>query len=354
MKNEETTIQNKKEFFESRAVIAGIITATAFLCLFTIFEVLIIKMEWNIPVMNAFVGGADSTIFGYYREEEEKLEASAENEIEESEIAEDETEEKIIFTESAGSVSLKENTDSLRGDTIEQESEHIQESTQENIQENIQENMQEGIQEDIQADMQEENQENIQIKEIEEMTESVESILEKNEHLPFYIKINRQQNVVTIYGADEKGEYTIPVKAILCSTGLYNATPKGVFHISSKYVWRELYGGVYGQYASRITGGILFHSVPYSRKNKSTLYWDKYNKLGQQASMGCVRLTVADAKWIYENCPSGTAVEIYDSADPGPLGKPQTLKLDKDSANKGWDPTDPDERNPWHAWSQDE
>ena len=37
MKNEETTIQNKKEFFESRAVIAGIITATAFLCLFTIF-----------------------------------------------------------------------------------------------------------------------------------------------------------------------------------------------------------------------------------------------------------------------------------------------------------------------------
>ena len=323
MKNKETTIQNKNEFFESRAVIAGIITATAFLCLFTIFEVLIIKMEWNIPVMNAFVGGADSTIFDYYREKEEQLEASAENETEESEFVENETEEKITFLESAGSVSLEENTDTLRGDTIEQEPENIQEGIQENIQ-------------------------------IEEIEESVESILEKNERQPFYIKINRQQNVVTIYGADEKGEYTIPVKVILCSTGLYNATPKGVFHISSKYVWRELYGGVYGQYASRITGGILFHSVPYARKNKSTLYWDKYNKLGQQASMGCVRLTVADAKWIYENCPSGTAVEIYDSADPGPLGKPQTLKLDKDSANKGWDPTDPDERNPWHAWSQDE
>ena len=70
--------------------------------------------------------------------------------------------------------------------------------------------------------------------------------------------------------------------------------------------------------------------------------------------MGCVRLTVKDAKWIYDNCPSGTAVEVYDSEDPGPLGKPETMKLDKDNANKGWDPTDPDENNPWHAWSGDQ
>ena len=70
--------------------------------------------------------------------------------------------------------------------------------------------------------------------------------------------------------------------------------------------------------------------------------------------MGCVRLTVEDAKWIYDNCPSGTYVEVYDSDDPGPLGKPEAMKLDADSPNKGWDPTDPDERNPWHAWSDDE
>ena len=184
--------------------------------------------------------------------------------------------------------------------------------------------------------------------------DSTEVVTETEEEmLPYYIKINRQQNVITVYESDENGEYTIPVKAILCSTGLYNATPKGVFHLSSKYIWRELNGGVYGQYASRITGGVLFHSVPYANKNKSTLYWDKYNKLGQQASMGCVRLTVEDAKWIYDNCPSGTAVEVYDSDDPGPLGKPETLKLDKDNVNKGWDPTDPDENNPWHQWSKD-
>lgn len=75
---------------------------------------------------------------------------------------------------------------------------------------------------------------------------------------------------------------------MVCSTGLYNATPRGTYQISTKYLWRELYGGVYGQYATRIHGGILFHSVPYYKRAKDTLCTDKYNKLGQQASMGCV------------------------------------------------------------------
>lgn len=70
--------------------------------------------------------------------------------------------------------------------------------------------------------------------------------------------------------------------------------------------------------------------------------------------MGCVRLTVEDAKWIADNCPSGTTVEIYDDDDPGPLGKPEAALIDTDSPNKGWDPTDPDVENPWHQLSDDE
>ena len=134
----------------------------------------------------------------------------------------------------------------------------------------------------------------------------------------------------------------------------YNATPRGTFHLSTKYLWKELYGKVYGQYATRITGGVLFHSVPYYKKSKSALCTEKYNKLGQQASMGCVRLTVEDAKWIADNCPSGTTVEIYEDDDPGPLGKPEAAHIDTDSPNKGWDPTDPDVANPWHQLSDDE
>lgn len=283
----------KKNLFEDRAVMVCAVTVTVFLCLLTIFEVLTLKLEWNVPVVHAMAGGADAGVI-------EEMGA-----VEES--------EDTVCTEDTA---CAEDTACIEDTACTEDTACI---------------------EDI-----------ICTEDAEEVTVTEE------DPFPYYLKINRQQNVVTVYSKDESGEYTIPVKAILCSTGLYNATPKGTFQLSSKYVWRELNGGVYGQYASRITGGVLFHSVPYARKNKATLSVSKYNKLGQQASMGCVRLTVEDAKWIYDNCPSGTYVEIYDSEDPGPLGKPEAMKLDADSPNKGWDPTDPDERNPWHAWSEDE
>ena len=54
----------------------------------------------------------------------------------------------------------------------------------------------------------------------------------------YYIRINRKQNCVTIYTQDEEGEYTVPYKAMVCSTGLYNATPRGTYQISTKYLWR--------------------------------------------------------------------------------------------------------------------
>ena len=165
--------------------------------------------------------------------------------------------------------------------------------------------------------------------------------------LPYYIKINRQQNCVTVYALDSKGKYTKPVKAFACSVGVNNATPTGTFSIPAKYRWHTLMGGVYGQYCSRIHGGVLFHSVFYSSQDPSRLAYNSYNRLGQTASHGCVRLNVEDAKWIYDNCPVGTKVTIYDSKDPGPLGKPTPIRIDVNSPYRGWDPTDPDPRNPW-------
>jgi hypothetical protein len=63
-----------------------------------------------------------------------------------------------------------------------------------------------------------------------------------------------------------------------------------------------------------------------------------------------VRLQTADAKWIYDNCPEGTPVTIYDGDDPGPLGRPDTLvcSISEEEVN-GWDPSDPRPENPWHA-----
>ncbi|MCC8168600.1 MAG: L,D-transpeptidase [Clostridiales bacterium] len=164
---------------------------------------------------------------------------------------------------------------------------------------------------------------------------------------PYYIKVNRQANCVTVYTLDENGEYSVPVKAMICSVGLNNSTPTGVYTTSDKYTWRALYGGVYGQYAYRINGSIMFHSVPYYTTNKDDLETEEYNKLGEAASLGCIRLSCIDAKWLVDNCPSGTTVEIYDDEDPGPLGRPSAIKIDTESPYAGWDPTDPDPENPW-------
>ncbi len=164
--------------------------------------------------------------------------------------------------------------------------------------------------------------------------------------LPYLIKVNRYYNAITVYEMDEKGEYSIPVKAMVCSVGTDFKTIQGSFKTLEKYRWKLLMGNVYGQYATRIVGGILFHSVYYyENKNPATLAATEYNKLGKAASHGCVRLTVADAKWIYDNCAIGTTVVIYDDKkSPGPLGKPEAIKLEK---GVRWDPTDPDERNPY-------
>jgi hypothetical protein len=171
--------------------------------------------------------------------------------------------------------------------------------------------------------------------------------VEAKDSSTYYIKVNRQQNCITIYKKDSSGNYTVPVKAMACSVGLNGQTPTGTFSLGGQYRWHELMGEVYGQYCSRITGGVLFHSVFYSDTDPSKLYYTAYNKLGTTASHGCVRLTVADAKWIYDNCGSGTKVTIYDSSEVGPLGKPTTMTISASSPYRGWDPTDPNKKNPW-------
>lgn len=152
----------------------------------------------------------------------------------------------------------------------------------------------------------------------------------------YVIKINKRKNTVTVYAKDGKNGYIIPVKSFICSTGA--ATPLGTFKTPQKIRWHELDGPSYGQWCTRITGHILFHSVWYYKPKNTTLSTVQYNKLGTQASHGCVRLTAGDAKWIYDNCKLKTKVIIYNSSKEGPLGKPTAHKL---KSWHTWDPTDP-------------
>lgn len=207
-------------------------------------------------------------------------------------------------------------------------------------------------QEQEQVQIQEE--EIIDVEDLQEVEENTEE--EENTDTKYFIKVNYGQNVVTIYTKDTNGKYTVPYKAMVCSTG--KATPRsGTYAMPSsgtkspRGVWGMMIGNVWAQYYTRIKGSILFHSVPYTEKNKWSLEYWEYDKLGTAASAGCIRLTVEDAKWIYNNCPAGTKVEFYTDSNPGPLGKPTAQKISEEEV-RGWDPTDPDASNPWKTYTQ--
>ncbi|MBR5868955.1 MAG: L,D-transpeptidase family protein, partial [Clostridia bacterium] len=161
----------------------------------------------------------------------------------------------------------------------------------------------------------------------------------------YRIVVNKARNYVVIYAWKDE-ELSNPLRAMVCSTG--KNTPNGTYSLKSRKVWNRLYGYVWGKYATVITGDFLFHSVPFEEMDSSTLLVEEYNKLGTTASAGCIRMTVEGAKWIYDYCKPGSRVIFTkeDVACPIPV-EPAIHVNDK----SGWDPTDPDEKNPWHKKS---
>lgn len=182
----------------------------------------------------------------------------------------------------------------------------------------------------------------------EELPDAQSEIAVVDTRPDYVIYVNSALNCVTIKQQGEDGTLT-PVKSMVCSCGKEGSeTPEGTFRTSAYYEWRKMVDGTYGRYAVRFNGHILFHSVPYIEEAPNTLEWEEYNKLGQSASLGCVRVSVSDAKWIYDNCKPGTTVVVYsDHEEVGELGKPAAIQIDGNSSCRMWDPTDTDINNPW-------
>ena len=131
----------------------------------------------------------------------------------------------------------------------------------------------------------------------------------------YYIKIDITNQYVTVY---RQSDMTI-VRQMICSTGKPSTpTPIGTFTMPAKSRSSErqkwyTFSDCYAQYASRIKGGYLFHSYLFSAKRDSAVIRSSVDAIGSQASHGCIRLRIADAKWIAQNCFQGTKVKIYRS-----------------------------------------
>ena len=78
----------------------------------------------------------------------------------------------------------------------------------------------------------------------------------------YYIRVNRSANVVTVYTAGDDGRYSVPYRAMVCSSG-GSGTPLGDFSLDGWYRWEwlGLVGGVSGQYCTQLwlcTNTVMF------------------------------------------------------------------------------------------------
>ena len=131
---------------------------------------------------------------------------------------------------------------------------------------------------------------------------------------PYVLKVSTADQRVYAYGLDNNNEYTVLVRTMKCSTGKdATPTPTGTFQSTTGPGARWHYFKKYqcwAQYADYLEGDIMFHSVLYNEKD-GPVTQSSVNNLGRKASHGCVRLSVEDAKWIYQNCPVQTKIIVY-------------------------------------------
>ena len=124
-----------------------------------------------------------------------------------------------------------------------------------------------------------------------------------------YVSISQQETLVL---RDHQPFRTMP-----CSTGVPgtdDATPTGDFIIDESGTKRGtwFYSNAYHEgaryWVGFVGGTYLFHSVPMDKDGN--LIAAEAAKLGTPASHGCVRLSVADAYWLYSTIPDGTPLFI--------------------------------------------
>lgn len=123
---------------------------------------------------------------------------------------------------------------------------------------------------------------------------------------PYLILVDNGANRVGVYRGGH-GSWT-EVRSMACSCGKRSTpTVRGTFSVGSRgYSFGEN-KGYSCYYWTQFYGDYLFHSIlynPYSHVVQD-------GRLGASLSHGCVRLSIGDAKWIYDTIPRGTTVVSY-------------------------------------------
>lgn len=128
---------------------------------------------------------------------------------------------------------------------------------------------------------------------------------------PYRIEVSIDRQVVEVWALNDQDTYEL-AQSFTCSTGLNDTTPRGVFlngHPVNRWHYFKKFD-CWAQYSFKIVDDIMFHSVIYGSKNENSLRRSSERNLGNPASHGCVRLSVEDAKWLFDHCLRGTCVIV--------------------------------------------
>lgn len=122
---------------------------------------------------------------------------------------------------------------------------------------------------------------------------------------PLRVEVNLNEQEVYVYDAQNR-----MVENFVCSSGIAgDDTPTGEYKVKERgysFYSDKYQEGAY--YWVQFMGNYLFHSVPFDKNQ--VIEENEVKKLGTKASHGCVRLSIQDAKWMYDNIPRNTLVNI--------------------------------------------
>ncbi len=124
----------------------------------------------------------------------------------------------------------------------------------------------------------------------------------------YTLEVDTGNNVMIAFAQDGS-----IARLMRCTTGKSGTrTPHGEYRIGRE---RKRFGyfdefDCYAQYWTQVVDGIFIHSLLYNERDASSLIRSSYRNIGRASSHGCIRLTVPDARWVYQNIAKGTTINI--------------------------------------------